>query len=98
MFSVRKTTRSTELKYPPLQQFAKTDKDYLQLLKEKLKFIAGILLGYSAQQAQDRVLNALMYNKLNLFRRWFGIFVSITHIHHSFRQEQPNFAKTTYTH
>ena len=32
--------------FPPLEQYTRSHKDYLQLLKEKAEFMGGILLDY----------------------------------------------------
>ena len=39
----------------------------MQLLKEKVKSIADILLGYEIQQVQDSDLNVLMYQNVKPF-------------------------------
>ena len=39
-----------------IRPIAHTNKDFLQLLKEKAEYITGILPDYKTQQAQDRVL------------------------------------------
>ena len=51
-----KTTRPTEVIISTLEQFANTDKDYLQLKNETAEFIADILLDCKTQQTQDRGL------------------------------------------
>ena len=43
---VHKTSNLLNLAFAPLGQSANTQKDYLQLLKDKVKFIAGILFYY----------------------------------------------------
>ena len=46
------------LSLPPLEQFTNYHKDYLQLPKTKVEFMAGILLDYKGLLVQDRVFNA----------------------------------------
>ena len=48
----------------PLEQFVNSHKDYLQLLKEKTEFIAGILLDYKTSCLKKRALNTSMYKKV----------------------------------
>ena len=50
-----------------LEIFTNTHKDYLQLLKEKSEFIADILLYYSTQLTEEKVLNVSMYQKVEPF-------------------------------
>ena len=56
---------------------ASSHKDCLQLLKGKIEFIAGIQLDLNTQVAQDRVLKALIHNKVEIFRKRFSVSLSI---------------------
>ena len=43
------------LAFPPLEQFASSHKHYLQLLKEEVELIAGILLDCKSKMAQAMI-------------------------------------------
>ena len=60
--------------------FANSHKEYLQLLKEKAEFTAGLLLDAKAQLAEeDRVINELMYQNVNNFSERHSVHLLATH-------------------
>ena len=75
--------------FSQLEKFANTHKNNLQVLKEKAKFIPGILLDYKTQQIQDRVPNASMYQKVDTFLKVIWC-TCLPYTHHYSRQEQLN--------
>ena len=68
------------LTFPPLEQFTTSHKDYLQLLKDKVEFIARVLLDYETQSAQDIVMNASMYQKVDTFLKHDLLYLLAQHI------------------
>ena len=72
----------SNLTFPPLEWFATSHKDYLQVLKDKAAIIASIMLDYKTQLSHDRVKNASKVK--NIFRRRFVIMLA----HHASSTER----------
>ena len=64
LFFFMQTTNLTELHIYPIEQCASCHNNYLQLLKEKAKFVEGILLDYKAQDVERRALSASLCQKV----------------------------------
>ena len=68
------------ISFQPLEQFGTTHKQNIQLLNEKAKFIAGILLHYKIQQTQDGVLHSSVYQKAETFSEGNLIYLLVSHV------------------